>query len=251
MRKSLYKPDNLITPLIKEALKVIPLKLFSRTLIFFLKSTWKQTGLLKWNVSSFPVNLIPPALLPKAAELDSPSFSQLTDEAKSWLRNREGWGVNVQSFMALLMKSWRKILLTLPQIPFLALHSGDSGKLLTLCGNQFVADSFGFQATETNVRNATTFYPDGLAQTLFLLIFLMPNSSCLPIQGNTMSQVCEVRWFCPGCETPARLLVGSEPSPLRTSSGGLTEVQRNLEWQETAISFEPEKGWISVLKHFS
>lgn len=63
------------------------------------------------------------------------------------------------------------------------------------------------------------------------------------MHGNATSQKCEV------CDTPVGLLVGGEPSLLRTHSGGLTEKQRNLEWQETAILFEPEEGQISVLKH--
>lgn len=58
MHKTQCEPDNLITPLIRTALKVIPLKLSSRTWLRLSNLPWKQTGLPKWNVSGFIINLI-------------------------------------------------------------------------------------------------------------------------------------------------------------------------------------------------
>jgi len=43
--------------------------------------------------------------------------------------------MDVQSSTALLIKAQRQTLLALPQISFLALPGGNSGKLVTLCGN--------------------------------------------------------------------------------------------------------------------
>ena len=56
--------------------------------------------------------------------------------------------MDTQSSTALLIKARRETLLTLPQISFLALYSGNSGKLVTLCGNYFLADSFGCQVQQ-------------------------------------------------------------------------------------------------------
>lgn len=93
-----------------------------------------------------------------------------------------------------------------------------------------IVSVFKCMGTATNVRETTAYYPDGLARILLPLIFFMLNSTCLPIQGNATSRTCEVsRRSHPVGETPAGLLVGGEPSLLRTSGGGSTEVQRNLE----------------------
>lgn len=65
MRKSLYKPDNLITPLIKEALKVIPLKLFSRTLIFFSEIYLKTDRITQMKCEQLSSKPHPPRSAPK------------------------------------------------------------------------------------------------------------------------------------------------------------------------------------------
>ena len=58
----------------------------------------------------------------------------------------------------------------------------------------------------------------------------MLNCTCLPIQGNARSQMCQVsRQPHPVDETPTGFFVGGEPLLLRASGGDLTEVQRNLE----------------------
>lgn len=164
-------------------------------------------------------------------------------------RDRE---VDIQSSIALHVKAQHETLLTLSQISFLALDNGNSGKLVTLSGNEFWQIVLVFKCTgrATNIRKTIAWYPDGLAWTLFPLVFFMLNSTCLPIQGNATYPTCEVSWWsCPTVRHWPGLLVGGEPSLQRTSGGGLTEVQTNLEWQGTTILFEPEKGWISVLKH--
>lgn len=155
----------------------------------------------------------------------------------------------VQSCTALLVKAPCETLLTLRQNSLLALAVQINW---SYCGAVNVwqrALVFNCTGTAPNVRKTTASYPDGLTWMLFSLVFFVPSSSCLPIQGNAVSWMCGVsRWSYPVGETPG-LFVGGEPSLLRTSGGGLTAAQRNVERQETTILFEPEKGWISVLKH--
>lgn len=62
--------------------------------------------------------------------------------------------MDIQSSIALHVKAQHETLLTLSQISFLALDNGNSGKLVTLSGNEFWQIVLVFKCTgrATNIR---------------------------------------------------------------------------------------------------
>lgn len=64
--------------------------------------------------------------------------------------------MNVQSSTSLLMKAWQESLLTLPQVPFLALDSGNSPCMAI---NFWKIDLvFIYMGTSTKIRRTNTLY---------------------------------------------------------------------------------------------